>query len=93
MCYNVLGLKAKLLSTKNCNMKYCKIVYIYWALFFFLWIDKMDIGLNYCTLVSVSNTHNTHIFLKGRRGAVGCTSDSSCGGRGFEPNQRPPLFP
>jgi len=57
-------------------MKNCKIVYIYWALFFVLWIDKMDIGLNYCTVVSVSNTHNTHIFLKWRRGTVGCTSDS-----------------
>ena len=31
--------------------------------------------------------------VMGRRGALSCTSDSWCGGGGFEPHLRPPLFP
>ena len=27
-----------------------------------------------------------------RRGAVGCTSDTQCGGRGFEPPLKPPVI-
>jgi len=33
------------------------------------------------------------LWHKRWRGAVGCTYDSKCGGRGFKLHQRPPLFP
>ena len=47
--------------------------------------------INFCTKFSCIGL--IQCLSKGRRGIVGCMSDSLCGGCGFEPHQRPPLFP
>ena len=43
----------------------------------------LHVRYNFTTLLSV--------VVKGRRGAVGCTTDSLCGGRGFEPQAKAPV--